>query len=121
MYGTPRVLQSIAGQNVIPGINCLQRGVRRLLNQDIIDVINYSNIHSFTERTEQSSHLRYGGGGRGYIDVYRNGSDQHTSTNRNDAFLAHLRVHGLRLLCSGANFRPPAHERAEIPNSDAYF
>ncbi|XP_043274676.1 solute carrier family 12 member 8 [Venturia canescens] len=26
MYGTPRVLQSIAGQNVIPGMNCLQRG-----------------------------------------------------------------------------------------------
>ncbi|XP_012256165.2 solute carrier family 12 member 8 [Athalia rosae] len=26
MYGTPRVLQSIASQNVIPGINCLQRG-----------------------------------------------------------------------------------------------
>ncbi|XP_058806232.1 solute carrier family 12 member 8 [Phymastichus coffea] len=26
MYGTPRVLQSIAGQNVIPGISCLQRG-----------------------------------------------------------------------------------------------
>ncbi|KAK0159623.1 hypothetical protein PV327_010718 [Microctonus hyperodae] len=26
MYGTPRVLQSIAGQNVIPGLNCLQRG-----------------------------------------------------------------------------------------------
>ncbi|XP_011502991.1 PREDICTED: solute carrier family 12 member 8 isoform X2 [Ceratosolen solmsi marchali] len=26
MYGTPRVLQSIASQNVIPGISCLQRG-----------------------------------------------------------------------------------------------
>ncbi|KAH0949988.1 hypothetical protein HN011_009260 [Eciton burchellii] len=26
MYGTPRVLQSIASQNVIPGMNCLQRG-----------------------------------------------------------------------------------------------
>ncbi|CAD6241154.1 GSCOCG00009177001-RA-CDS [Cotesia congregata] len=26
MYGTPRVLQSIAGQNVIPGISCLQHG-----------------------------------------------------------------------------------------------
>ncbi|XP_076675412.1 solute carrier family 12 member 8 isoform X3 [Andrena cerasifolii] len=26
MYGTPRVLQSIAGQNVIPGMSCLQRG-----------------------------------------------------------------------------------------------
>ncbi|XP_012270341.1 solute carrier family 12 member 8 [Orussus abietinus] len=26
MYGTPRVLQSIAGQNVIPGMNCLQTG-----------------------------------------------------------------------------------------------
>lgn len=26
MYGTPRVLQSIAGQNVIPGISCLQKG-----------------------------------------------------------------------------------------------
>lgn len=28
MYGTPRVLQSIASQNVIPGMSCLQRGVR---------------------------------------------------------------------------------------------
>lgn len=27
MYGTPRVLQSIASQNVLPGISCLQRGV----------------------------------------------------------------------------------------------
>lgn len=27
MYGTPRVLQSIASQNVIPGMSCLQRGV----------------------------------------------------------------------------------------------
>lgn len=27
MYGVPRVLQSIASQNVIPGISCLQRGV----------------------------------------------------------------------------------------------
>ncbi|XP_015122271.1 solute carrier family 12 member 8-like, partial [Diachasma alloeum] len=27
MYGTPRVLQSIAGQNVIPGMSCLSRGV----------------------------------------------------------------------------------------------
>ncbi|KAL0106451.1 hypothetical protein PUN28_016280 [Cardiocondyla obscurior] len=26
MYGTPRVLQSIASQNVIPGMSCLQRG-----------------------------------------------------------------------------------------------
>ncbi|XP_050446468.1 solute carrier family 12 member 8 isoform X2 [Cataglyphis hispanica] len=26
MYGTPRVLQSIASQNVIPGMRCLQRG-----------------------------------------------------------------------------------------------
>ncbi|KAJ8679972.1 hypothetical protein QAD02_015759 [Eretmocerus hayati] len=26
MYGTPRILQSIASQNVIPGISCLQRG-----------------------------------------------------------------------------------------------
>lgn len=34
MYGTPRVLQSIASQNVLPGISCLQRGVsvtRKLL------------------------------------------------------------------------------------------
>ena len=28
MYGTPRVLQSIASQNVIPAISFLQRGVR---------------------------------------------------------------------------------------------
>lgn len=31
MYGTPRVLQSIASQNVIPGISCLQRGVSTML------------------------------------------------------------------------------------------
>ena len=33
MYGTPRVLQSIAGQNVIPGISCLQRGVSILVDE----------------------------------------------------------------------------------------
>lgn len=31
MYGTPRVLQSIANENVIPGISILGKGVSNLL------------------------------------------------------------------------------------------
>lgn len=31
MYGTPRVLQSIANENVIPGIGILEKGVSRPL------------------------------------------------------------------------------------------
>lgn len=36
MYGTPRVLQSIANENVIPGLGILGRGVR---------IITFSRIH----------------------------------------------------------------------------
>lgn len=43
MYGTPRVLQSIASQNVIPGMNCLQRGVGIILHLRISIVIYGSN------------------------------------------------------------------------------
>lgn len=32
MYGTPRVLQSIANENVVPGIGILGKGVRLIIN-----------------------------------------------------------------------------------------
>ena len=39
MYGTPRVLQSIANENVIPGIEILGKGVKQL-PLSIINTIN---------------------------------------------------------------------------------
>lgn len=45
MYGTPRVLQSIASQNVIPGISCLQRGVSMILQLYISSIITCGYNH----------------------------------------------------------------------------
>lgn len=49
MYGTPRVLQSIASQKVIPGMSCLQIGVISLSNITLhFFLINSHNLYIYT-------------------------------------------------------------------------
>lgn len=59
MYGTPRVLQSIANESVIPGIDVLGKGVSRpacSYKKSLTSLFHFQ----ITARSQQSAALRYG-------------------------------------------------------------
>lgn len=99
MYGTPRVLQSIANEKVIPVINVLGQGVNKFkIFFYFLMKKNFLIVYLFAERSEQNTRLCHDRDRHYDYHLYSSGWYQYVSSDSNDAIFVNLRSSRLRLL-----------------------
>ena len=109
MYGTPRVLQSIANERVIPLISVLGHGVRALngfrsahsRTRESTRII----IYSILERSEQDTGSSHVGDRDHNYRIYSEWRYKYVGAYSNDAIPIDVGGHGLRVFCLGADLR----------------